>query len=72
MKALISPDEIVYNEITNEILGSRIAQIVSDNQIFEVAEPLFWVDCDIDIKEYKVYWDKTTETIKENPMFMEV
>ena len=36
MKALISPLEIVLN-------GYRIAEVTSNE--FEVAEPLYWVDC---------------------------
>ena len=56
MKALISPNEKtdykwisswnnnvpVYSEISN---CTRIAQVEPDDKTFEVAEPLFWVDC---------------------------
>lgn len=56
MKALICPNQIfdykwvsswngdtpVYSEILNCL---RVAQVEPDNQIFSVAEPLFWIDC---------------------------
>lgn len=34
MKALISPNE-----------NNRIAQVEPNDAIFEVAEPLYWIDC---------------------------
>jgi hypothetical protein len=56
MKALISPNESfdlswisswnenipVYSEILN---CQRIAEVKSDTEVFEVAQPLYWVDC---------------------------
>lgn len=33
----------VYSEITN---CQRVAQVVPDNEIFEVSLPLYWLDCD--------------------------
>lgn len=42
-KALISPEEKVTN--TNSDIGQRIAQVEPEDQIFEVADPLFWTDC---------------------------
>lgn len=42
-KALISPQEKVTN--TNSDIGQRIAQVEPEDQIFEVADPLFWTDC---------------------------
>jgi len=41
MKALISPDEIVID--CNNSQGKRIAQVEQND--FEVASPLYWVDC---------------------------
>jgi len=43
MKALISPEEIVY--VSSEIQGIRIAQIENDGNIFEIAPPFFWESC---------------------------
>lgn len=37
MKALISPNE-----------NNRIAQVANDNEVFEVSEPLYWIDCPAD------------------------
>jgi hypothetical protein len=41
MKALISPDEIVVDYQGNQ--GTRVAQV--EQEIFEVAPPLYWVEC---------------------------
>lgn len=42
MKALISPYEVAYND-KGEDLGQRVADVCAE--AFEVASPLFWVDC---------------------------
>jgi hypothetical protein len=56
MKALISPNESftlswisswngdipVYSEILN---CQRVAQVELDNKVFQVAQPMYWVDC---------------------------
>lgn len=43
MKALISPNEKVKSD---QQPAFRIAQVVPDHEQFNVAEPLFWADCD--------------------------
>ncbi len=43
MKALISPDEKVY-DLENTVIGDRVAGFHEDQ--FEVAEPLFFIDVD--------------------------
>jgi len=53
MKALISPNEFIYS-FDGTILGSRIAQTSSN--AFEVASPLFWVDCPDDCVSYSHYY----------------
>ena len=58
MKALISPNE-------NKQLGFRIAQV--EQQEFEVAEPLFWVDCDDTVKADQFWYDPADQTIKPKP-----
>lgn len=58
MKALISPIELRQT-------GFRVAQ-VADNQ-FDVASPLFWVDCSNDVKADQFWYDPSDETIKPNP-----
>ena len=61
MKALISPNELFnytwvtsWKQVNNEWVPNttssiencqRIAQVESDNKVFEVAQPLFWFDC---------------------------
>lgn len=43
MKALISPNEPVFNPNTGEQIGIRVCEV--QPQEFEVALPLFWTDC---------------------------
>ena len=42
MKALISPNQ-----------NNVVAEVSADDKIFEVAEPLFWVDCPDDCIAYQ-------------------
>jgi len=53
MKALISPQETVYAD-DGAVLGQRVAQV--DEEGFEVAQPLFWVDCPDDCVQDKWYY----------------
>lgn len=71
MKALIAPNESfthrwisswtqvngkfvpIYSEITN---CARVAETEPDNKIFEVAQPLYWVDCPEDCKADEWYY----------------
>jgi len=48
MKALISPNEQIET-------GYRVAEVEPDEKVFDVAQPLFWVDCPADIEADK-YW----------------
>ena len=52
MKALISPQEQIY--INNVMVGSRIADV--SNNAFDVAEPLFWVNCNNSIIGDQYYY----------------
>ena len=80
MKALISPNETpiyyisswtgvapkytpVYTEYPN---SCRVAQVVPDNQTFEVAEPLFWTTCADDVVADQWYYDTQNSNI--NPI----
>lgn len=62
MKALISTLEPRQT-------GYRVAQTSYDDQVFPVAQTMFWVDFpndfDIELVTYDFYWyDPTDETIK--------
>lgn len=59
MKALISPNEHVET-------GYRVAD-VSANQ-FDVAQPLFWVDCAEDVVADQFWYDPSDQTIKAVPV----
>ena len=61
MKALISTTE-------PRETGYRVAQVEQDENIFPVADGLFWVDCSDDCIADRFWYDPTDETIKEVPV----
>lgn len=56
MKALITPNEIIEQ-------GYRVAQICEIE--FEVASPLFWIDCDETIIADQYWFDPSDNTFKK-------
>ena len=60
MKALIS-------SIEPRESGYRVAQVASDNETFEVAEGLFWVDCADDVVADRFYYEPNTKQILTIP-----
>lgn len=58
MKALISPNE-------SREIGYRVAQV--EQQEFEVALPLFWVDCANNVVADQFWYDPADQTIKPIP-----
>ena len=60
MKALISPNE-------PRETGYRVAEVEPDDKVFEVAEPLFWVDCTNDVVADQFWYDPETQSIKPVP-----
>ena len=75
MKALISPNEVfdlswisswdgdypVYSEILN---CQRVAEVKPEEDIFEVAQPLFWLDCSDDCEPDQWYYKDGAVYIK--------
>lgn len=57
-KALICPTGVT-------VTGYRVAQV--EDQPFEVALPLFWVDCADDVEQDKFWFDPEDATIKPIP-----
>jgi len=59
MKALISPDEKIYN-LENTVIGDRVAHFYEES--FDVAQPLFFVDVDESFadKDSQFYYYNTT------------
>ena len=55
MKALISP-----------IQDDFVVEVKADNKIFDVAQPLYWIDCSTSIKAYE-YKFKNNEFVKYEP-----
>ena len=58
-KSLISPNELVES-------GYRVAEVI--DVAFEVAEPLFWVDCADDVVADQFYYDPIDQMIKAVPV----
>jgi len=58
MKALISPNESAHT-------GYRVAEVHQTG--FDVAPPLFWVDCSDNITQDRFWYDPADQTIKEFP-----
>ncbi len=58
MKALISP-------IEPRQTGFRVAQVEINE--FDVAEPLFWVDCADEVQADQYWYDPNDATIKPIP-----
>jgi len=59
MKALISPIEPVQS-------GYRVAQV--EQSAFDVALPLFWVDCTNEIKADRFWYDPLDQSLKLVPI----
>jgi len=59
-EALISPNE-------PRETGYRVAQVVDQYQTFEVAQPLFWVECADDVVQDQFWYNPQTQTIEPNP-----
>jgi len=57
MQALISTLEPVKT-------GFRVAQVMSDDQIFPVAEGLFWISCPDDVNADAWFYEPTTQTFE--------
>lgn len=64
MKALIS-------SIEPRESGYRVAQVAADNEIFDVAEGLFWADCANDVIADRFYYDSNTKQILAIPVNQE-
>lgn len=60
-KALICPNELVPN-------GFRIAQVEPEENIFSVADPLYWVECADEVTADFWYFDPADATIKAVPV----
>ena len=63
-KALISPEEVITN--FDNTTGQRVADTHAYG--FEVATPLFWVDCDDNVVPDQYYYDSADTTIKAVPV----
>ena len=65
-KALISPNEVVTN--FDATTGQRVAQVEDAENIFDVADPLYWTDCADDVLADQFYFDTTANAILAKPV----
>lgn len=63
--ALISPQQLVYS-YDGTLLGERIAQV--SQTTFEVALPLFWIECADDVEADIWYYQTETATCQLVPI----
>jgi hypothetical protein len=68
MKVLISPTEVVKSPNSNEPLGVRVCDIVEVE--FDVAPPLFWVDCPDGVSGDTHYYNVDTTTFGVIPEYI--
>jgi hypothetical protein len=59
MKALISPNEVVET-------GYRVAEVCENE--FEVAEPLFWLDCPNTVSATEYFYDPSSTSFQLIPV----
>ena len=62
--ALISPNELVYS-YDGTLIGVRIAQV--EKVTFEVAPPLYWVECANEVNSDDWYFKTETNTCELKP-----
>ena len=65
-KALISPQEQINN--FDGTSGYRVAQVEDAQNIFDVANPLYWTDCVDECVADQYYFDTTANAILEKPV----
>lgn len=70
MKALISPNEVV--EMPDGATGQRVAQVETNDKIFPVSLPLFWMDCDDFVIADQWYYSNEDQTIRQIPVEMQL
>jgi len=64
--ALISPNEPMFDYSNPPLkIGERIAE--TTNAQFEIALPLFWVECDDEVVADQWYWNGETCVKKPEP-----
>lgn len=63
--ALISPEESVYS-YDGELLGQRIAEV--EQQPFEVALPLYWIECSDEVTADDWYFNAQTNLCELKPV----
>jgi hypothetical protein len=64
MKALIAPNEKIYN-YAGTLIGERVAEVCEIS--FDVSEPLFWVDCSDQVNAAQWYYDPSNGSILPIP-----
>jgi hypothetical protein len=63
--ALISPTELIYS-YDGTLIGVRIAEVAQTP--FEVAPPLYWIECADDINAQDWYFQTETQSCQLKPI----
>ena len=65
MKALISTIELrQFKNLNDQVIsGYRVAQVESNDRIFDVAEGLFWIDCADDVVADQFLYEPNSKQI---------
>jgi hypothetical protein len=63
--ALISPNELVYS-YDGTLIGERIAEVAQTP--FEVAPPLYWIECADDVNAQDWYFQTETQSCQLKPI----
>jgi hypothetical protein len=63
-KALVCPNEPI--SYFDGSIGYRVAQVELTENIFPVANPLFWTDCADDVVADQFWYDPSDQQIKPN------
>jgi len=66
--ALISSTENALNPNTQDVLGWRVAEVVSEP--FEVYKTLFFVECSEEVVANEWYYDQSDKQIKQIPPYI--
>lgn len=67
--ALISPTELIYS-YDNTLIGVRIAEVAQTP--FEVAPPLYWIECADNVNAFDWYFQTETNTCELKPIPPEI
>jgi hypothetical protein len=66
--ALVSPNEHVFDPVSQVKLGVRVCWVLEKGTEFEVGGDLHWVDCGDEVEADKYYLSDTTGNMELTPV----